>query len=397
MNGAGYGAGLVGRAFDVDDGATPGYIEVPHSASLDITGAFSAEGWLYLDEAADACPFDKGDANGSQSVTSYAVSVAGGLFNVVLYGSYPADLWTSTGAIETDGWHHFGLTWDGSTTMTGNVNLYLDGVLTDAWTKTNPMNSTVESLTIGAMKPPTYYHDTNGRIDELAFYSREITADEIAAIFRAGSAGKCQSVDLEPDPFSFTDQLDVVLDTDTVSNSITVSGIDAPTNIGIASCTSAICEYAVNGGDWTSTAGLVAPGDAVAVRQRSSASFGTTTDLTLDIGGVTDTFSVTTIQGHTLTVMLSGYGHGSVTSTPAGIDCPAGACVWVFAESSPVSLAPAAADGSVFAGWSGSADCSDGQLTMTEDLGCTATFDFLGLFADGFEDGNTLRWSDTVP
>jgi hypothetical protein len=397
MNGGGYGSGKVGRAFNFDDDAAPDYIEVPHSASLDITGAFTAEGWIRMDDQAAAAPFIKGDANGSQGVTSYGMSVVGGQTNISLYGSYPADLYTSTDTIGVGDWHHIAVTWDGSTSMPDNVNLYFDGALAQSWSKTTSMNSTGESVTIGAMKPPTYHHTTDGSIDELAIYDRELSAMEIAAIVSAGSSGKCGPPDTVPDPFSFDDQIDVVLDSVITSNAITVSGIDAPTNIGITSCTGTNCEYSINGGGWTATVGIAVDGDMVQVRQTSSPFYGTTTDLTLDIGTIEDTFSVTTWPGHTLTVILAGIGRGSVTSDPAGINCPDGACFFVFAQDEVVTLTPVAKDGSAFAGWSGPADCSDGQVTITADINCTATFDFLGLFADGFETGDTSRWDATSP
>lgn len=96
--------------------------------------------------------------------------------------------------------------------------------------------------------------------------------------------------DTTPDQFTFVDQTDVTLSTAVDSNAITVAGINSPALISIVGG-----EYSINGGAFTSGNGIVNNGESVIVRQTSSASFNTTTDATLTIGGVSDTFSVITI------------------------------------------------------------------------------------------------------
>lgn len=95
--------------------------------------------------------------------------------------------------------------------------------------------------------------------------------------------------DTAPDAFSFTDQTGVFPATLTESNGITVSGINTPADIAVTGG-----EYQKNGGAWTSTAGTVDNGDIVKVRHSSSASYTTTVNTVLTIGGVADTFSTTT-------------------------------------------------------------------------------------------------------
>jgi hypothetical protein len=102
---------------------------------------------------------------------------------------------------------------------------------------------------------------------------------------------KAASPDMIPDQFTFTDQIDVALSTVITSNTITVSGITSTTPISITGGT-----YSINGGSYTSADGTVNPDDTVTVQQTSSGSHSTTTDATLTIGGISDTFSVTTIS-----------------------------------------------------------------------------------------------------
>lgn len=76
----------------------------------------------------------------------------------------------------------------------------------------------------------------------------------------------------------------------------------------------------------------------------------------------------------TLTVTLDGTGTGSVSSSPAGIECEPD-CTKDYTVETEVTLTPTPDGDSVFAGWSGGADCADGFVTMDADTTCTATFD----------------------
>ena len=98
-------------------------------------------------------------------------------------------------------------------------------------------------------------------------------------------------VDATPDAFSFTDRTDVTLSTVLTSNAVTVSGIAVPVPIAVTGGL-----YSINGGPFTAVAGNVSNGNTVAVRQTSSASFSTTTNATATIGGVSDTYAVTTLS-----------------------------------------------------------------------------------------------------
>ena len=76
----------------------------------------------------------------------------------------------------------------------------------------------------------------------------------------------------------------------------------------------------------------------------------------------------------TLTVTRAGSGTGTVSSTPAGIDCGSD-CSEAFPAGTPVSLTAAPDAGSTYTGWSG--DCSGTgacQVTMDAARSVTATF-----------------------
>lgn len=86
---------------------------------------------------------------------------------------------------------------------------------------------------------------------------------------------------------------------------------------------------------------------------------------------VTATFE---LPKHTLTVATNGTGSGSVSSSPAGINCGA-TCSSAFTQGTLVTLTPTPAAGSTFAGWSG--DCTGTgtcTVTMSQARSVTATF-----------------------
>jgi hypothetical protein len=75
-----------------------------------------------------------------------------------------------------------------------------------------------------------------------------------------------------------------------------------------------------------------------------------------------------------LAINRAGNGSGIVTSAPAGINC-GNDCFQAYPIDTPVTLTATPADAnSAFDGWSGDADCADGQVTMATGLSCTATF-----------------------
>jgi hypothetical protein len=102
---------------------------------------------------------------------------------------------------------------------------------------------------------------------------------------------KAAPADMTPDPFTFTDQTDVELSETVVSNTITVTGITSATPISITGGT-----YSINNGAYTSADGVVNNNDTVTVQLNSSGSYSSTTSAILTIGGVSDTFSVTTME-----------------------------------------------------------------------------------------------------
>jgi hypothetical protein len=150
-------------------------------------------------------------------------------------------------------------------------------------------------------------NNTNMTVDaqwqpDIIPYTSDVTGtyrfwDNSAGTLSAPQAYSIEQTDTAPDAFTLTDQTDVALSTQIESNVITVTGINAAASI-IISGTGAEYRVSTDGGTtfgaYTSTGGTVDVDDQVQVRLTSSASNSTESTATLTIGGVSDTWNVTT-------------------------------------------------------------------------------------------------------
>lgn len=281
MNGATFEAGKVDQAFSFD--GTNDSVDLPDSASILISNsAGTITVWVN--------PAAVGD---NDIVVAYGSGGAGegigiGIYgNVRIYhhtGSYD---WQSTTPVNANEWTMLTYAWD-TTTET----IYKNGVFMESRARSGPWNwSYVPGYArIGHGFWGDGANAFPGLIDEVAAFSRALTTEEIAAIHGAGSSGICIPPDTIPDQFTFNDQTNVALNSLIESNQVTIAGIETSSPISITGG-----EYSINNGAYTPLAGTVQNGQSVRVRQTSSSSYSTTTNATLTIGGVSDTFSVTTI------------------------------------------------------------------------------------------------------
>ena len=92
----------------------------------------------------------------------------------------------SNTSIPVNTFTHFAVTWDGS-----NLRMYINGVLDNTVPTTIAMIGTnSDFVRIGN----SISHGFRGRIDETSLYNRALSGSEIAAIFNAGTAGKCVTI-----------------------------------------------------------------------------------------------------------------------------------------------------------------------------------------------------------
>jgi hypothetical protein len=192
-------------------------------------------------------------------------------------------------------WYHVAVTYDGTT-----VRLYINDVL-DA-NADRSLNTIINAhgLMIGNSPANDGWHaNFNGFIYGVKIFNRALSSTEVSKL--AGTL---------PDPFTFAAVTGAQRSSSVESNTITVIGTSHLSAISISGG-----EYKINGsGTWTASPGTFNPGDTVKVRLITSGSYSATTIATLTIGGVSGTFSVTTLADTDKPVVTTFTLHTTVSS-----------------------------------------------------------------------------------
>lgn len=140
------------------------------------------------------------------------------------------------------------------------------------------------------------------------------------------------AADAVPDAFSFTDQTGVATNAVITSNTITITGINTPAAMSVSG-TGLSPQCSVASGAWGPCATTIANNQTLAVRQTSSAAINTPTTLILTIGGVSSTWTVTTLSQIYVDDVFSAYtytGNDGTQTIMNGIDLAGyGGMVWV--------------------------------------------------------------------
>jgi len=179
-------------------------VRIPASASLDVggsSGSFTVEAWINCWSVTQLNPifeWNKNDGVTTEGVHFYAWS-DGSLYANVINTSgnnFGNNFSTSPGLLTAGTFYHVALTYDNPS---GIATIYCDGnvVAQVSLGQFTPLTS--YDLFLGR-RPPTQgeTYTFAGVLDEPSLYNRALAADEIAAIYNAGAAGKCPVVTTIP-------------------------------------------------------------------------------------------------------------------------------------------------------------------------------------------------------
>jgi len=98
------------------------------------------------------------------------------------------------------------------------------------------------------------------------------------------------AADTTPDAYDFTNQTGLELSTLTYSNTVTITGLNTGASVSISGNSA---QFSINGGAYT-TSGTIYNNQTLRLRMNSSSSYSTAVSTTVNVGGVTDGWSITT-------------------------------------------------------------------------------------------------------
>jgi len=219
-NGTTFAAGKVDQAFHFDR-TKDQFVQTTNASNLnfDRTNSFSMDAWIHTSETVhdifiatkqqNSAPYDgyglvitNGEvpACDAMNPTAPGAGQLAGFLDGAVSNTCPPDNYIAvrgTTHLNDGQWHHVAMTYDGSSSASG-LKLYVDGV---------PEASVVQEDTLGTHSILNNVPFTigsrenggvpfNGDIDEVEVFNRAIEGSEVAAIFDAGSAGKCKPSNL---------------------------------------------------------------------------------------------------------------------------------------------------------------------------------------------------------
>jgi len=168
--------GQVGSAYNFSDGAC---ITIPDSASLDMTGSstLTMMAWVRF---TGGCTEDRGIVLNKEDAYELAVHCLDSRVQEAIQIETLGWAWNGTGLASLDIWQHVAITWDGTT-----VRHYLNAVEVFSRAQAGALPDRATGFGIGCRDVEANGGTAlirsffSGDIDELAVYSRALTAAEI--------------------------------------------------------------------------------------------------------------------------------------------------------------------------------------------------------------------------
>lgn len=202
QGGANYAPGNVGQAFSFN--GSSGYVMIPASPTVNVGmgGSLTIETWINPGDISNQRPLVEWN-NGTTWGVHFWISVIsagpGSIYaNVMDTGNHNHVFASAPGIVKTNSFQHVAMTYNQSS---GIGTLYYNGapVATNSLGVFTP--KTTDNLYLGYR--PGYAPTSVPMLeDEVSIYNRALSAPEIQAIYAAGAAGKCKTLQIVAQPQS---------------------------------------------------------------------------------------------------------------------------------------------------------------------------------------------------
>jgi len=182
-----YGTGIITNGADYEYSNSE-YLSIDSGSQvgLDVSGDFSVSAWVYYESvSAGRYIISKGFESDGNTVRAYNFGWQPNTLNMhISSGCSGGGTFSVAWTPSTDTWYHLVGVYDASA---GEISFYVNGSQ-QGTTQTGAPNSICTSASktfIGSYDQTYYYHD--GILDELGFWSRTLTTDEITSLYNAGA------------------------------------------------------------------------------------------------------------------------------------------------------------------------------------------------------------------
>jgi hypothetical protein len=176
-------SGALTRPTDMNAAArlTGGYVNVPNSPDLQITGPFTLEAWINPDGQVADPGLGIVERYDGPANNGYILRLVGGnRIQAWVLGATAAVNVTGTVAVAPGAWHHVAAVYDGTT-----LSVYVDGQQDGSVAATVAPGAGAGDLRLGARGDDANQRFA-GALDEVAVYAGALTGDQIAARFLTG-------------------------------------------------------------------------------------------------------------------------------------------------------------------------------------------------------------------
>ena len=198
MNGVTFAQGKVGQAFSFD--GTNDYVEIPHSAAFNLLSGHTVDLWVKLDAypvLGSYTPLVSKWVSGSED-KGLAIFPTGKI-SYYLFNTFGGVPLSSSTVLALGTWYHIAATYDGTT-----AKIYINGLMDASKPASGDVSDGIGKLYFG-YNPDLFASGVSlspfkGLADEIEWFNRALTTNEVAAIYNAGPAGKCKTPKLVCSP-----------------------------------------------------------------------------------------------------------------------------------------------------------------------------------------------------